>query len=187
VDRDYEIFECLSDGFVMWRARETGLRNARLKLDALLRQTGQEYFAIHLMTRDVIFATDQSRAGSGRATKRIFQIAYTEALRVSRSELLRSLGYPVVSVVGNEAAMTLLTTLRHDKLDIAVFIVGHAAPADARKEMVEWLKANYPMAKVLALNSPNQQIELADYNVKQNGPDSWLPLVMSNISPLQAS
>ncbi|HWF12397.1 MAG TPA: hypothetical protein VG272_01570 [Candidatus Acidoferrales bacterium] len=139
------------------------------------------------MTRDIIFATDESRAESGKATKRIFQIAYTEALRISRSEILRSLGYPVVSVIGNEAAMTLLTTLRRDNLDIAVFIVGHAAPADTRKEMVDWLKANYPTAKVLALNSPDQQIELADYNVKQNGPESWLPLVTLNISPLQAS
>lgn len=185
MDREYEIFECLADGSIMWCARATGLRNARLTLHGLLRDTGKEYFAMHLLSRDIIFAADVSRAESERANQRIFQIAYDDGLRFTRAELLRSLGYPVISVMGNEAAKILLTTLQHDNLGIALFIVGHAAPAQIRHEMVDWLKANYPGAKILALNPPYQQIESADYNVMQNGPELWLPLVATNISPLQ--
>jgi hypothetical protein len=185
MDSEYEIFECLADGSVMWCDRAIGLRNARLKLDGLPRDTGNEYFAMHLLTRHIIFAADVSRLESGRAIKRIFQIAYTKQLRIERSELLRSLGYPVISVLGNEAAKIFLTTLRRDNLSIALFIVGHAAPAETRKEMVTWIRSNYPRAKILALNPPSQKIEIADYNENQNRPESWLPLVATNISALQ--
>jgi hypothetical protein len=83
--------------------------------------------------------------------------------------------------MGNEAANVLLTTLHHDNLGIALFIVGHAAPAQFRNEMVDWLKANYPKAKILALNPPNQQVSNADYNVLQNGPEAWIPFVATAI------
>jgi short-subunit dehydrogenase involved in D-alanine esterification of teichoic acids len=78
-------------------------------------------------------------------------------------------------VIGNEAAKVLLSTMQHT--DLALFIVGHAAPEQTRKEMVDWLKAKYPNVKVLALNPPNQQLPDADYNVVQNGPEKWLPFV----------
>lgn len=182
MDRDYEIFECLPDGSVVWRDRVSGLKNTRLALNRLVRDTGKDYFALHLTSRDIVFPVDESKIQSERADKRIFQIAYSEQLRLARPELLRSLGYPVTSVVGNEAAKLLLTTLRRDNLGVALFIVGHAAPSQTRKEMVDWLKANYPRAKILVLNPPDQQVQDADYNVLQNGPEAWLPLVRTTMS-----
>ena len=110
-----------------------------------------------------------------RATKQIFQIAYTEELRRERAGLLRQLGYSVISAIGNDAAKTLLSTI--ENVDLTLFILGHAAPEQTRKEMVDWLKANYPKVRVLALNPPNQQIPAADYNVIQNGAEKWLPFV----------
>src|SRR6266436_4378418 len=178
MDREYEIFECQPDGSVMWCARASGLQNTRLQLDGLLRDTGKEYFGLHLSTGVIIFAAD-STVIFERAAKRIFQIAYTDQLRLSRAELLRSLGYAVISVVGNDAAKLLLTTLRRDDLGIALFIVGHAAPAQTRKEMIDWLKENYPKARILALNPSNQPTPDADYNVEQNGHEGWTPLVVS--------
>ena len=181
MDREYEIFECLADGSVMWCARASGLPNTGLKLGGLRRDTGKEYFALHLLTHDIVFAADVSNVVSERTGKRIFQIAYTDQLRLTRAELLRSLGYAVISVVGNEAAKVLLTTLHHNNLGIALFIVGHAAPAQTRKEIVDWLKENYPWAKILALNPPNQQVPNADYNVLENGPEAWIPFVATTI------
>jgi hypothetical protein len=58
--------------------------------------------------------------------------------------------------------------------------VGHAAPEQARKEIVDWLKAHYPNVRILALNPPNQMVPNADYNVLQNGPELWLPLLASH-------
>jgi hypothetical protein len=187
MDREYEIFECLSDGSIVWSTRASGLHDARLKLERLLRATGKEYFAIHLPTRDVVFAADASKVASTRAAKRIFQVTYDERLRLERAELLRGLGYAVMSVTGNEAAKTLLTSILGDNVGIALFIIGHAARAETRQEMVDWLKANFPGAKILALNPPDQQLPDADCNVVQNGPEAWLPYVAATMGPSQAT
>jgi hypothetical protein len=176
MDREYDIFESLQDGSVAWRATVHGLRSARLRIAELVKNTGNEHFAVYPPTGEVVFPVDASKANSPTsAIKRIFQIAYTERLRSERTELLRRLGYGIISVIGNEAAKVLLSTMQHT--DLALFIVGHAAPEQTRKEMVDWLKAKYPNVKVLALNPPNQQLPDADYNVVQNGPEKWLPFV----------
>jgi chemotaxis response regulator CheB len=101
-------------------------------------------------------------------TKRIFQIAYTNELLIDRARLLKNRGYAVMSALGNEAAKTLLTSLHGDDLDIALFIVGHAAPPQTRRDMVDWLKANYTGIKILVLNPPNQTMPDVDCNVLQN-------------------
>jgi len=59
-------------------------------------------------------------------------------------------------------------------------------PAQTRKEMIDWLKMNYPRVKILALNPLTQQLPNADYNILQNGPEACLPLVATTMSPLQA-
>jgi len=76
---------------------------------------------------------------------------------------------------GNDAAKALLSANPHN--DLALFIVGHAASEQTRKEMVDWLKEKYPKVKVLALNLPHSQLHNADYNATQNGPENWLPFV----------
>src|ERR1700693_1213191 len=105
VDREYDIFECLQDGSVVWQTRICGLPSTRLKIDELAKSTGKEYFAMYLPTQEVVFRVDGSRATvPARAIKRIFQIAYTDQLRSERAEVLRRHGCGVVSVIGNEAA-----------------------------------------------------------------------------------
>jgi maltooligosyltrehalose synthase len=176
MDREYDIFEILEDGSVTWRATVHGLRSARLIIAELAKNTGNEHFAMNLPTGEVVFPVDTSQATSpSGAIKRIFQIAYTDRLRDERTELLRRLGYAVISVIGNEAARVLLSAMQH--ADIALFIVGHAAAEQTRNEMVDWLKAKYPNVKVLALNPPYQQLPDADFNAVQNGPEKWLPFV----------
>ena len=60
------------------------------------------------------------------------------------------------------------------------FIVGHAAADQVREEMVLWLKAHYPGVRILALNPPKvSELAGADYNVKLNGPETWLPVIAS--------
>jgi len=64
-----------------------------------------------------------------------------------------------------------------------LFIVRHAAPEEARKEMIDWLKARYPHVKILALNSANhRQLAGADYNAILNGPNEWLSVVTAVVS-----
>lgn len=86
----------------------------------------------------------------------------------SRAELLKAHSFAVVSVLGNEAAKVALAKPK----DYALFIVGHGAAVQVRKEMADWLKAKYPKLKILALNPPyEQRLAPADYNVVLNGPE----------------
>jgi hypothetical protein len=176
MDEAYNIFECLQDGSLIRRGRVLGLLATRLMLDKLATETGNDHFAVDVSTDEVIFRVDASKVSTHAGTiKRVFQIAYTDSLRNMRAELLRHLGYGVISVIGNDAAKVLLKANPHPT--VALFIVGHAAPEQTRKEMVDWLKEKYPNVKILALNPPNQQLPRADFNVIQNGPEKWLAFV----------
>ena len=176
MNAEYEIFECLPSGYVNWRDSAPDITSARLLLNRFARDSENDYFGICLATGEPVFRVD------GAATrpplgKRVFQIAYNEKLMRERAETLRSLGFGVLSVIGNEPARTLLTLAQIRGEDLTFIMLGHAAPSSTRAEMVTWLRARYPRVRIIALNPPNEQIPIADYNVPQNGPESWLPIV----------
>jgi len=174
----YEIFEVFPDGSTLRISRVSGLEFANLALQELAKRKRNECFVADARTRRVVAQLNVSQ-GKWRATKRIFQIAYDEQLGLRRAELLRSLGYGVISVTGNDPARVLLTSIQHYDL----FILGHAAPEQTRKEMVEWLKERYPHVKILALNQADHpQLAGADYNAILNGPGEWLSIVTATLS-----
>jgi len=175
VDREYNIFECLPDGSVQWRANVNGLQNARTELEKIARDSQNDHFAMYLPTRDVVLRTDLLRK-EAVTPKYVCQIGYDDNLCLQRGNLLRSHGYCVMSIFGNDAAKLILSPLRANH-QFAFFIVGHAAPEQTRREMIDWLRKNYPGVKIIALNPVQQSIPIADYNVIQNGPDAWLRLV----------
>lgn len=175
MEREYNIFECLADGSVQWRGTVVGLHNARTKLEEIARYSQNDHFAMDLPTRNIVLRTDLLRR-EVITPKKVCQIAYDDNLRLQRAHLLRSHGYGVVSIFGNEAAKLLLSTLRANH-EFAFFIVGHAAPEQTRREIIDWLRKNYPGVKIIALNPPQESIPIADYNVIQNGPEEWLRLV----------
>lgn len=112
-----------------------------------------------------------------RSGRTIFQIAYTEMLLITRAELLKGRGYEVVSVLGNDSAKRVLSK---PQTEYRIFIVGHAAPVEDRKEIVTWIKTKFPVAKVIALNPPEQDnLAGADFNFVLNGPEGWLGAVAS--------
>ncbi|PYU52208.1 MAG: hypothetical protein DMG48_07325 [Acidobacteria bacterium] len=168
----YEIFEVLPNGSTLKISRVSGLEFANLALRELAKRTSNECFVADARTRRVVAQLNVSKE-KWRAAKRIFQIAYDEQLGLRRAELLRSLGYGVISVIGNDPARVLLTSIQHYDL----FIVGHAAPEETRTEMIDWIRVKYPKVNILALNPPHQQLLNADYNVTLNGPENWLPIV----------
>jgi hypothetical protein len=171
VYRAYDIFEVMPDGFTIKRAAVSGLEFAKLSVVELSRRTANECIAADRYTHQVVAQMNVPLAK--RSIKRFFQIDYDEQARVRRADLLINHGYGVISVLGNEAAKLLLSSIQHYDL----FIVGSAASEGTRKEIVDWLKEKYPTVKILALNPPHQQVTNADYNVTENGPENWLPLV----------
>jgi hypothetical protein len=178
VQRKYDLFGRFQDDSVLWHGQALSLDDARQKLQEIGNQTTNECFAMHLLTKDVVARVNTSAAFALETKPLIFQIAYDETLYVARASVLRSHGFEVVSVIGNEAATILLS---EQKRRYHMFIVGHGAPEERRKAMVEWLKTHYPAAKILALN-PAQVRELpgADYNAVINGPETWLPFVSNS-------
>jgi hypothetical protein len=112
------------------------------------------------------------------SSRQVFQIGYHEGLLITRAELLKRRGYSVRSALGNDEAKRTI-----DKGGIYhLFIVGHAAKKKTRQEMVDWLKANFPGPKILALNPPDEMnVNGADYNILLNGPEEWLAAVTSAI------
>jgi short-subunit dehydrogenase involved in D-alanine esterification of teichoic acids len=110
----------------------------------------------------------------------ICQISYDFKLRSERAALLRLNGYEVISICGNDAARLILNA--RDQHCVA-FIVGHAAPEETRHEMVLWLKQQFPKIPVIAMNAPGiGPLEDADYNVKLDGPETWLPVITNALS-----
>lgn len=183
MEREYELFELLADGSPMWRAHASGLREVRVKLQEIAKTTPNECVAMHLPTKEIVARLNISASRGKTAKPLVFQIAYDDRLAMARAEVLRLHGYEVVSAAGNEAAKVILSLPQH----CDVFVVGHAAPEETRKEIVAWLKARYPGVRIIALNSPKiQELPGADYNVKLNGPQTWLPVVASALGGSQS-
>jgi hypothetical protein len=174
MEREYDLFEQFSDQEPMWHGHAVGLTSARQKLQELARTTRNECFIMHLPTKEVV-ARLNVRSSRGIDRKPVvFQIAYDSDRATARTMVLRQHGYDVVSVIGNEAAKVVLSM--PEPCDF--FIVGHAADDQVRREMVLWLKAHNPGVRILALNPPKvSELAGADYNVKLNGPEIWLPII----------
>jgi hypothetical protein len=171
----FDIFRMETNGDVLWIKSAADLKSARLAVKELMPSSPHKYLIhSHYTNNDLLI---KPPVDGQTANPVIFQIAYDKQLLATRAELLKSQGYTVVSVLGNEAAKAALAAPR----DYALFILGHAESAKVRKEMADWLKAKYPKVGILALNPPyQQQLEPADYNVVLNGPDEWLFVVESS-------
>src|SRR5207248_6284899 len=135
MEKDYDLFERTQDGSLVWRGSVQGLENARRKLQQLAGTTTNECSVIYLPTRQVV-----ALANIAHTKRVVFQIAYDERLLAERADLLKSHGYEMVSAMGNECAKAVLGLPLRDHL----FIVGHDAAEQTRREMVLWLKANTP-------------------------------------------
>jgi hypothetical protein len=173
MERDYDLFERSQDNSLVWRGSVHGLENTRRKLQELAKRTTNECFAMYTRTRQIVALMNIAQVGWLPRRRVVFQIAYDEHRLVTRAELLRHNGYEVISVVGNESAIAVLSSPQ----DCDLFIIGHAAPEQTRKEMVDWLKARYPNVRILALNPPDHQLAGADYNVILNGLNQWISVV----------
>ncbi len=154
-----------------WMEVAPDLERAKARVKILATSSPGEYIIANQETGEKISIKGQ--------TKRIlFQIGYDEKGINARAELLRRFGHEVISVTHNEAAKVALSSYH----DVDLFIVGHTAPEQTRKEMVAWLKTNYPKVKIVALNPSKEQLDGADYNVVLNAQDEWLSLLAAAAS-----
>ncbi len=162
----FHIFKVQNDGSLRWVEAAENVERAKMRAKALAASSPGEYVITNLSGEKIVIKSP------GRQI--VFQIGYDEKDLNARAELFRRCGHHVISVPDNEAAKRALTSI--EKVD--VFVVGHTAPEQTRKEMVDWLKTNYPNVKIVALiPSANRQLPRADYNIVLNDWDEWLSLL----------
>ena len=166
----FHIFKVQGDGGLRWVEAATDLEQAKTRAKALITSSPGEYVISSLTGEKISIKTSTRQI--------VFQIGYDEKDLNARAELFRRCGHHVISVPDNDAAKHALTTI--DKVD--VFVVGHTAPEQTRKEMVDWLKSNFPNVKIVALiPSANRQLLRADYNIVLNDWDEWLSLLAAAV------
>jgi CheY-like chemotaxis protein len=169
MDREYDVFE-LSKGSPVWHSRAKGLLEARAALQQLSRKTQNECFVMHLPTKEIVARVNVSTDGKPV----IVQVTYDHPRALRRTPVFRQNGYDVLTLIGNEAAKTVLSLPQRAD----VILLGHAAPDETRTEMVQWLRARYPSVPIIALNSPARPpLTGVDYEVKINGPETLLPVI----------
>src|SRR5216684_5321437 len=161
----FDIFKVESDG-PRWMEAAENVERAKARVKILATSSPGEYVIADQETGEKISIPPKPK-------RILFQIGYDEKGLNARAELLRRFGHEVISVTHNEAAKIALSSFR----DVDLFIVDYTAPEQTRKEIVGWLKANYPKVKIIALNPSKDQLIGADYNVVLNDHDEWLSLL----------
>ena len=164
----FHIFKMRSDGNRRYLEGAVNVEVAKARVKALAASSPGEYVITNL--------TGETLSTKAPAKQIVFQIGYDQKDLNARAELFRRVGHEVISVADNQAAKNALTAIHH----IDVFVVGHTAPEPTRREMVDWLKANFPKAKIVALiPSASRQLPRADYNIVLNDWDEWLALLVA--------
>jgi 5'(3')-deoxyribonucleotidase len=162
----FHIFKVQSDDSRRWIEAAANLEHAKARAKALAASSPGEYVITNLTAEEIFIKSHPKRI--------MFQIGYGEKELNTRAELFRRFGHEVISVADNEAAKHALTSSHN----IDVFVVGYQAPDQTRKEIVDWLKENFPKVKIVALvPSTNQQLRRADYNIVLDDWDEWLTLL----------
>jgi hypothetical protein len=161
----FDIFKTLPDGSLRWLAAAASIETAEARVK---RFPPGEY---------VIIADEPTvkRISIKSPAKQIvFQISYDDDRgAAARETLLRSFGHEVISVADNDAAKRVLASIPN----VDVFVLSHIAREETREEMVDWLKVNFPKAKIVALiPSASPQLLCADYNVPQSDWAAWVSL-----------
>ena len=177
MDRDYDLFEQFPDGSPMWRGRVHGLAEVHLRLSDLFQKSRNEYFAMHLPTKEIVARVNVGGQRAEIQKRLVGQVAYDPARAAVRTAALRAEGYEVVTAIGNEAAKLVIDLSPSWNL----FVVGEGAPKDVREEIAAWLRERFAGVPILALNPPTAMVlPGADYNTVHNDA-LWMALVGSAV------
>ena len=64
MEREFDLFERLPDGSVLWKAVVPGLENALVRLKSLGNTSPNEHFAIHTPTKTIVARVNAPTSGS---------------------------------------------------------------------------------------------------------------------------
>ena len=123
--------------------------------------------------------------GSRDSTKpmtSIVQVEYRLSLLSIRQEILASLGYPVISVVGSHAARGL------DLSDQSpgVIVIGHGASRQERQDLINYFRQSLPGVPLVALlRNRDDDFNAVDYNCRADDPPLWVRTVAQALAGIE--
>ena len=167
----FHILKVQGGGSRHWMEGAVSVERAKARVKVLAAFSPGEYVITNLAGQEV--------PARSRPKRIMFQIGYDERELNTRAELFRRVGHEVISVPDNETAKHVLASVQN----VDVFVVGHSAPEQTRKEMVDWLKGNFPKVKVVALiPSTSHRLLRADCNIVLSDRDEWMSLLSATAS-----
>ena len=106
----------------------------------------------------------------------IVQIEYRPTLLSTRDAILQSLGHPIISILGSEAAQKIDLS----DAEIGAIVIGHGAPRQERSELILYFKRMLPTVPLVALlRIREESFSEADYNCLADNPPEWVKTVTS--------
>lgn len=165
----FHIFKMQSDGCRRYLEGAVSVERAKARVEVLAAASPGEYVITNLAGHQISLKSQTKRV--------LFQIGYDERELNARAELFRRCGHEVISLADNEAAKRALSSIRN----VDLFVVGHTAPEQTRKEMVDWLKVNFPNVKIVALiPSADRELTSADYNIVLDAWGEWISALVAS-------
>ena len=103
----------------------------------------------------------------------IVQVEFRPSLLSIRDEILQSLGHPVVSVLGSQAARNLVLST-----SVGVVVIGHGAPRQERLELIAHFRKTLPSVPIVALlRRRDEAFDCSDFNCSADNPPLWVRTV----------
>jgi hypothetical protein len=111
---------------------------------------------------------------SGELMTTIGQVEFCPSLLSIRDETLQSLGHPVVSALGSQAARNFSLS----DASVGVVVIGHGAPRQERLELIAHFRETLPgVPIVVLLRRRDKAFECSDFNCPADNPLLWVRMV----------
>ena len=112
----------------------------------------------------------------------IVQVEFRPSLLSIRDDILQSLGHPVASVLGSQAARNLTLS---DAL-VGVVVIGHRAPRQERCELIAHFRETLPGVPIVALlRRRDKVLSRADFNCPADNPPQWIRMIRQALGGVQ--
>lgn len=110
------------------------------------------------------------------------QVEFRPSILSIREDILQSLGHPVVSVLGYQAARSLDLS---DRL-VGVVVIGHGASWQQRRDLISHFRETLPGVPILALlRRQEEAFGSADFSCPADNPPQWIRMVRQALAGIQ--
>ena len=112
----------------------------------------------------------------------IVQVEFRPSVLSIREDILQSLGHPVVSVLGLQAARSLDLSGRL----VGVIVIGHGASWQERRDLIAHFRETLFGVPILALLRRHEEaLGEADFSCRADDPPQWIRMVRQALAGIQ--